>query len=118
MKRQQFAYPGNEELITQYFVVNFVRLIITFRQDNIMTLTFIPKKNEKFYNLLFRHDATRHCVWVSSAQGIVICECWETGERSEGVRRRSVRHSTHFIFLVLDRSVEPVTPPRSPRTRP
>ena len=43
LKRQQFAYPGNEKLIAKYFVVNFV--------------------------------------WVSSAQGIVTCECWETGER-------------------------------------
>ena len=47
-------------------------------------MKFYPK-NEKFYGLetnwLFRHDPTRHCVWVSSSQGIVTCECWETGER-------------------------------------
>ena len=40
----------NEELIAKYFVLNFVRLIFTFRQDNDMALTFIPK-NEKFFTL-------------------------------------------------------------------
>ena len=43
MKVQQFTYPDNEELIAKYFVVNFFGLIITFRQDNDMTLTFIPE---------------------------------------------------------------------------
>ena len=96
MKRHQFAYQGMRSWLQN--------ILLWISSDPwTWTWTFISK-NEKFYNLetnwLFRHASTRHCVWVSSAQGMVTSECWETRERREGVRSALVS-SVHCTSPLL-----------------